>query len=305
MCGRAGSPGELDVHRHAWPTSFVRALRARRTPPYVDGWTLHLAGEPPYDVHPDRAGSPVTDHLEPGIAAVLAFSSPLGVEDLPERESQPLLDAHHEGVAALAPGSWWGVLPRTVATDPHQAAKAVAALRDAGAAGLQVPAAWLAHPADVAALLPALEELHAADLPLFVHPGPSSAPTDGPGWWAATVEYPAQLAAAWWSWTAARPAALRGLRCCFAAGAGLAPVHHERHRARGGDPAPVDPDTYVDLSGYGLQGFDALLRVLGIDALVAGSDHPYATALDIPSDPAAHHAVRCANPHRLMNGGTR
>jgi hypothetical protein len=117
------------------------------------------------------------------------------------------------------------------------------------------------------------------------------------------VDYTAQMAAAWWSWHAFARQQLPTLRVCFAAGAGLAPVHHERLQARGGSMRTVDPLTFVELSGYGPQAFDALLRVLGIDVLISASDHPYAVALDIPTDPAAHRALRHTNPHRLMSGG--
>ena len=81
-------------------------------------------------------------------------------------------------------------------------------------------------------------------------------------------------------------------------------MHQERLRARGGIVRPIDPLTFVELSGYGPQAFDALLRVLGIDVLVSASDHPYAVALDIPQDPAAHRALHHTNPRRLMSGGT-
>jgi hypothetical protein len=75
-------------------------------------------------------------------------------------------------------------------------------------------------------------------------------------------------------------------------------------RARGGRVPSLDPRTFVDLSGYGPQAFDALLRVLGIDALVSASDHPYAEAFIVRGDSAADHAIRYTNPHRLMHGGT-
>jgi len=42
----------IDVHQHLWPEAFVDRLRARREPPYLDGWTLHTATEAPYDVDP-------------------------------------------------------------------------------------------------------------------------------------------------------------------------------------------------------------------------------------------------------------
>ena len=83
------------------------------------------------------------------------------------------------------------------------------------------------------------------------------------------------------------------LRVLFAAGAGLAPVHHERHVARGGEPPTIDPDVYVDTSSYGPQALDALVRVLGIDVLVLGSDRPYA---------APHRAGCSATPRRTPSG---
>ena len=49
----------------------------------------------------------------------------------------------------------------------------------------------------------------------------------------------AQLQAAWWAWHAfGGRAEFPRLRLCFAAAAGLAPVHHERLTARGGGSAP-------------------------------------------------------------------
>ena len=48
----AGRHVTVDLHQHLWPESFVEALRRRRTAPRLDGWTLHLDGEPPYAVDP-------------------------------------------------------------------------------------------------------------------------------------------------------------------------------------------------------------------------------------------------------------
>ena len=254
------------------------------------------------------------------LSAVLSPSSPLGVEDLSRAERQPLLEAYHDGVAALEDVAgpepclrWWAVLPRDSALGDHASAqRELSLLIERGAAGLQVPAPWVGRPEGFLALRPLLATLQEADLPLFVHPG-SIHPVPGlanvgpagpvPGWWIPVVDYTAQMAAAWWSWHAFARPQLPTLRVCFAAGAGLAPVHHERLQARGGSMRTVDPLTFVELSGYGPQAFDALLRVLGIDVLISASDHPYAVALDIPTDPAAHRALRHTNPHRLMSGG--
>jgi hypothetical protein len=297
----------------------VAALRTRREPPRLEGWTLYVAGEPPSAVRAEDHDLAAREQwlTTERTTAVLALSSPLGVEDLAEDESRHLLDAHHEGVRATGPGlGWWASLPRaTVLGDPARAERRLAGLLGDGAVGLQVPATWLSSPASVLALGPLLGCLQEADRPLFVHPGPVSV-TPGPQsnsqgnaqgnppWWAPVVDYSAQMAAAWWSWHAVGRAALPWLRICFAAGAGLAPVHQERLRARGGQVAPVDPRTFVDLSGYGPQAFDALLRVLGIDALVSASDYPYAEAFTVRGDFAADHAIRYRNPYRLMHGGT-
>jgi hypothetical protein len=254
------------------------------------------------------------------VTAVLSPSSPLGIENLPRAESQPLLDAHHEGVASLEDATgpdpcfgWWAVLPRESAVgDSASARRELSSLIERGAAGLQVPAPWVSRPEGFQALRPLLSTLQEADLPLFIHPGsthPGPPPAEVgptglvPGWWMPVVDYTAQMAAAWWSWHDFARQQLPTLRVCFAAGAGLAPVHHERLQARGGSMGTVDPLTFVELSGYGPQAFDALLRVLGIDVLVSASDHPYAVALDIPNDSAAHRALRHTNPHRFMSGG--
>jgi len=92
------------------------------------------------------------------------------------------------------------------------------------------------------------------------------------------------------------------LRLLFAAGAGLAPVHHERHVARGGDRPIIDRDVFVDTSSYGPQALDALVRVLGIDVLALGSDRPYAEPLARLLGDAATHAIRSTNPRRLLAG---
>ncbi len=287
----------------------MAVLRKRRVPPRLESWTLHLAGERPSAVRPEDHDPAARDReLEDGsTAAVLAFSSPLGVEDLSRGEARHALDAYHEGVRDLSPRiGWWATLPRTSAVG-ETGQRELVGLVGGGAVGLQVPATWLATPGDLQSLLPLLTTLQEADLPLFVHPGRvpgTGGAADHPAWWSPVVDYSAQMAAAWWAWHAVGRAGLPTLRVCFAAGAGLAPIHQERLRARGGQVAAVDPRTFVDLSGYGPQAFDALVRVLGIDVLVSASDHPHATAFTLPGDAAANQAIRKHNPHRLIHGGT-
>jgi hypothetical protein len=57
---------------------------------------------------------------------------------------------------------------------------------------------------------------------------------------------------------------------------------------------------FVDTSSYGAQGLDALARALGIDALVLGSDRPYAGPLGSLLGEAATRAVRVDNPVRAL-----
>jgi hypothetical protein len=184
---------------------------------------------------------------------------------------------------------------------------------------LQVPATWLATPADLESVAGLLAVAEAHDRPVLVHPGPAARVEGGragsvgaqglPGWWAALVPYVAQMQAAWWSWHVAGRALLPDLRICFAAGAGLAPIQHERLAARGGRLAEpgkaLDRNVFVDTSSYGPQAIDALIRVLGIDAIVLGSDRPYADAAALGLGAAADRAITHSNPLRLLEGGDR
>ncbi len=65
----------------------------------------------------------------------------------------------------------------------------------------------------------------------------------------------------------------------------------------------MDPLVWFDVSSYGTRGIDAMLRVVGVDGLVHGSDRPYAA----PSDPglgAVRFALRTRNPSRFLTGST-
>ncbi|MEU5845802.1 amidohydrolase family protein [Saccharopolyspora shandongensis] len=292
----------IDIHQHLWPAEFVDALRARADPPLLRGWTLHLAGEPPFEVDPADHEPSERAAREAGTAvALVSLSSPLGIEWLPPDESEPLLDAWHRGAAALPdPFRAWAAA-NVLEPDEQQVREALGS----GCAGLQIPADAMRQPADVERIAALLAVCEQADRPVFVHPGPATSPAaDVPGWWPPVVDYVAQLQAAWWSWHVAGRALLPRLRICFAAGAGLAPVHHERLAARGGEFDRVDPGVFVETSSYGPRGVDALVRVLGIDPVVLGSDRPYAEPVDPGLGEAAARAIRCSNPRRLLEGGT-
>ncbi|MFC0624717.1 amidohydrolase family protein [Kribbella deserti] len=292
--------GVIDVHQHLWPGAFVDRLRARTEPPYLDGWTLHTAGEPPYQVDPaaHAVDKRQARELDDGTKLVgLSLSSPLGIERLGDTE---LLGAWHQGAAELPqPFRAWAAVDLV---EPDLAG--LETLIGQGFLGVQLPTDAVLTPSaweSQGQLLALAERL---DRPVLVHPG-SAVKADGevPGWWAPVVDYPAQLQAAWWAWHAFQGrTSFPRLRICFAAAAGLAPVHHERLTARGGRFGKIDHNLFVDTSGYGPQAIDAVARVLGIDQVVHGTDRPYADQTDLRQGDAATAVIRYDNPHRLLFG---
>ncbi|EPD69065.1 hypothetical protein [Streptomyces sp. HGB0020] len=293
-----------DVHQHIWPPAFVELLRSRTTPPHLDGWTLHLTGEPPYAVDPADHDITARTHLAASDGldlALVSLSSPLGIEHLPPAEATPLLTAFHDGALDLpAPFGVWASCCLT-APDPD----AVAHELSRGCVGLQLPASALLDAAGWTHCAPLLDVLTRHDKPLLVHPGAASPAAGTPPWWPALVPYVQQLHAAWFAFRAFGRTRHPHLRVCFAALAGLAPLHGERFAARGGGRGEIDFDVFYETSSYGTRAVDALVRAVGIDVLVSGSDRPYAPPVvpDLGAD-AAVHALRTANPARLLHGRT-
>jgi hypothetical protein len=298
---------QVDIHQHLWPDVLIEELRRRSQPPRLDGWTLLTPGEPPFEVNPAhhdvrlRTAQAARDGL--GLI-MIGPSSPLGIEYLVPEDAGPLLDAYHDGVSELgAPFAGWAAACLT-AIDVAGLAKQL----DRGFAGLQLPATAVADESGYRWCSPLLDLLAERDLPLFIHPGPAAQATaGGPAWWAAVVSYVQQLHAAWFAFRAyGRPAYPR-LRVCFTALAGLAPLHGERLAARGGsDPLTrgvVDPRMFVETSSYGNRAVESVVRVLGVDMLIFGSDRPYAQPhSDFGLGEAARHAIRVTNPARLLHG---
>jgi predicted TIM-barrel fold metal-dependent hydrolase len=173
--------------------------------------------------------------------------------------------------------------------------------------GLQVPATFLTDPAGLARLAPVLAVVEEAGLPVLVHPGPAPGAPGGdlPGWWPALTSYPAQLAAAWFAWHVAGRALLPRLRIAFVGLAGLAPLHHERLAQRGGDLGPIDGRVFYETSSYGTRAMDAMVRVVGIDSLVHGSDRPYALPTDPGLGSAFRHVLFVTNPAHLLTQEVR
>jgi hypothetical protein len=291
----------VDVHQHLWPDSLLEALRQRRHAPRIVGWSLILDGEP--DLAVDPADHDVVRRqaqtLDDGLDLVLVSpSSPLGIEWLAPEEALPLLDAYHQGVLALpAPFLAWASACLSE-VDPARVEREL--LR--GCVGLQLPATALQDAEGYERCASLLDLIEASDRPLFIHPG--AAPPAGrrtPKWWPALVPYVQQMHAAWFAFHAfGRPRHPR-LRVCFAMLAGLAPLHGERLRARGGERGAVDSKVFVESSSYGTRAVDAIVRVLGVDAVVVGSDRPYASTGDLGLGPAAANAMQSTNPARFLD----
>jgi hypothetical protein len=301
----------MHVHQHLWPAALIAALARRRTPPglYRSGgdWMLRLTGERACridldDHDPDaRAAAVHADGLD---RALICLSSPLGIEALPAEETGPLLATFHAGVLEFGePFGLWGAV---ALEDPR--ADTADALLAAGAVGLSVPAGALTTRRGLAHLAPLLARLEALGAPLLAHPGPAPwrppLPADpaAPGWWPALTRYVTEMHEAWFAFLAWGRDVHPRLRAVFAMLAGGAPLHAERLARRGGSAATAhSPSTFYDVSSYGPRAVDAIVRAVGIDQLVLGSDRP---VVDPPAlaalGPAAERAIRQTNPARLL-----
>ncbi|MCC6832545.1 MAG: amidohydrolase family protein [Thermoleophilia bacterium] len=298
----------VDVHQHLWPEPFVAALARRTHRPRLrrrgGEWVLQAHGEPDWtldlrDQDPDARARRARDE---GFDRVLiAPSLPIGAESLPPDEAEALLEAYHDGVAALPGpfGAWASAA--LVRPEPTLLARRLAS----GFAGLCVPAGALADARGLERLAPLLQVAERAGAPLFVHPGPAPwqppapAPAGLPAWWPALTAYVAQMQAAWFLWAArGRPLHPR-LRVCFALLAGLAPLHAERLAARGG-AAGHDPRTFLEVSSYGPDAVRAVAAAVGPGALVHGSDLPMAAQPRLDGTGIAGDRLRRRNAHLLL-----
>jgi predicted TIM-barrel fold metal-dependent hydrolase len=300
-----------DVHQHLWSDALVAALTWRREPPLIrrsgHAWVLRLRDEPechfdPADHDPQaRRALLQRDGIE---RVLLCISGPLGIEALERAEAEPLLEAHNATALELGGGfGFWGA----VSLRPRDPAD-VDALLDAGAVGISLPAGALSSPEDLDRCGALLERLERRDAALLVHPGPapwraqSYVENAAPGWWPAMTRYVADMNAAWHAFAAFGRAVHPRLRVVFAMLAGGAPLHAERLAARGGPAAAVaDRGLFYDTSSYGVRALDALVRCVGIDQVVHGSDRPVVDAAS-PAllGPAAREAMIGANVARLL-----
>jgi 6-methylsalicylate decarboxylase len=275
---------EIDVHQHIWTAPLVDALEARAELPFVrrsNGLTvLHSAGEHPYVIDLDselpgrRASLLREDRLD---LAVIAISSPIGIEALDRTAAVDLIDSHLTGVEALPRGfAAWGPLA-VRGPEPDD----VDRLIGRGCIGVSLPAGALAGVSAIGELAGVLRRIERLDAPLFVHPGPAAAtpPTDvswdEPFWWRALTDYVAQMQAAWLTFATVGRREFPRLRVVFAMLAGGAPLHSERLAARGGPGVALDDRlTFYDTSSYGPAAIDAVAAQVGPDQLLYGSDRP-------------------------------
>lgn len=297
----------IDVHQHLWPEDVLRALEGTVGAPSArwrhGTWEVRLRGEPPFTVDPaDHDPIQRAEGLEAaGVdRALLALSSPVGAEALPE-----VVDAWSASAATLpASLGWWAAAPTGMT-----AADRVTVVRDAlgdGAAGLCVPSGMLRSIEAAEAALPLLAEVDRHGVPVFVHPGESGGEPFDPPWWSPATSYVAQMHAAWHAFHVAVRPELPGLRVVFALLAGLAPLHLERTVGRGASlqSAVDDPRSFYDTSSYGPAAIRTMTCAVGTAQLVHGTDHPVAT---VDGDPVAAAVgeraadlVRRDNPARAL-----
>ncbi len=224
--GHRHPPASLARAAAACAVTAPRAADARAPRP---GWTLARAGEPEAPVDfadhdPDaRAALVRADGLD---RALVAPSTPLGIEALPAGEAEPLLAAYHEGVRALP-----DAVRRLGRGRPRRARSRGRwrELLDQGFVGACVAAEALGAPTAGAARPGARD----ARAPRRAAARPSGAGTPrrrrrAARWWAALTGYVATMQAAWLRVRRLGRAAHPGLRVCFAMLAGLAPLQRER-----------------------------------------------------------------------------
>jgi 6-methylsalicylate decarboxylase len=244
-----------DVHQHLLPEPLLTALRARVEPPRLAGGTLELrTGTFPFDERAHDFGERIALLDRDGIdVAVVSLAPTMETEAHPE-----LRDAYHEGIEAV------------VASSTGRVRALAAGVCLDGFAGACVSARAL-----VAGLGDLPDELGAAGQVLFVHPGPSdAAPAGAPPWWAAVVDYTAQMQAALFAWLAAGAGRYPNLHVVFALLGGGAPFQLERLSLHGGDATAPPATVHLDTSSYGRRALGLCLETYGAESLVYGSDIP-------------------------------
>ena len=295
----------IDAHQHIWTEPLLERLAQRDSLPlvrYEDGLTvLHSAAESPYVIDvaaeaPERRAARVHDD---GLdLALVAISSPIGIEALPRERALELIDAHLDGVLALPTefAAWGPIAVDGAAPDE------VDHLLGRGCVGISLTAGALASPDSFERLHPVLERVGRRDVTLFVHPGraPGQRPIPSefgePLWWRALTDYVSQMQAAWLSFVTRGRREHPELKVLFAMLAGGAPLLAERLDARGGPSVDLcDPLTFYENSSYGPAAVEMMVRRVGEAQLLYGSDRPV-----IEPQPTGRDRLLQANGSQLL-----
>jgi 6-methylsalicylate decarboxylase len=283
----------VDVHQHLWPEAVFRVLERRSAPPKAtwagESWRVDLEGEPSFDVHPRDHDPDERAHELSVDRALVALSSPVGLEALPARDALAAIAAWQHAAKQLPEElGWWAATPAALQGE-GEAELASEAIAD-GAAGLCLPANRLAAPSEAEQTLTLLHAFADAGAPVFIHPGPAQGGSQrDPSWWSPATRYVAQQQAAWHSFHDVIRHEIPTLRVIFAALAGLAPLQAERSTTKGGpdgEHALADPLTFYDTSSYGPRAVRAMATAVGIGQLVHGTDHPVHSQTDDPVEQA-------------------
>ena len=284
-----------DVHQHLWPEQFVTALRARSSPPWLDGDDLVTReGRFPIEAadHDPRTRVQALDR--DGIdVAVLSLQPSLGLDELPATERERLESIWVESVTELtsAPGA------RFAAFSPS-------AVRE-GFAGVSLGSTTFGDFGRSAGVLDAAAEARTA---VFVHPEAGHAThAERPSWWEWVVGYPARMQEAYLVWLALGRDRWPTLRVLFAMLGGGGPFQLERLARRGVDVrSALDPNTFFEVSTHGRRAIELCVETFGVGQLAYGSDTPVVDptpTLDAVRGfgDAVMHVLQSDTPSRLLS----
>ncbi len=280
----------IDVHQHLWPSPFVEALRARRRPPRLEGWTLELYGGDRYEIDPALHDPEVRaighDLICLAPSAALGHRPPRarggaragrGVAG-GRRGAGGTVSALGHGRRARARSCHAGQRPRSGRGRTRGGRRYVGGTGRPGPAGAPVRRARRA-----AGARPPRPDRRPG--------GPPPCLVDADG----LLRQPAARRLVGLGGPRARPLspaagllrrAGRPRSRCTASATGPAAVAD----------VPVDPLTFVETSSYGTQAVDAVLRVLGVDVICHGSDRPYAEPAAAGARPRRAPRLRIPQP---------
>ena len=283
-----------DLHQHLWPAEFLAALRARSTPPFLEG--EHLTTKegrfaialPDHDLEArvrtlDRDGVDV---------AVVSLQTSLGLEALPGEEQDALETAWVDGIRELVEGSDG----RLRAFSPSR--------RREGFVGVSMGSSVLA---DLERAATVLDDAEMSATAVFVHPEAGGGPDrERPPWWDWVTGYPARMQEAYLAWLAFGRERWPTLRVLFAMLAGGGPFQLERLARRGVDVrSALDPNTFFEVSTHGRRAIELCVETFGVAQLAYGSDTPVVDSrptLDAVRGfgDAVTHVLQSDTPSRLL-----